>query len=405
MNATSLRTYLPGVICAATICAMTFGLRQTVPMYMADINLSTGVGLVAISFAFGIGQLAWGLAQPVGGAISDRLGTEYALIIGIVLSIAGTLLIPHVSSPIALVLTIGVLSAGGAGFAGLAVLMSAVNRIVPKERAGIFSGIVNAGGSVGQFLLTPLAGWLIVAYDWRTSILVIAVICSAALPLAWQLRGKNTQAAASGPDIGFGRTLKLAFGTPSYLMLNAGFFVCGFHVAFIGTHMPGVISLCGLPPTVTGWALALLGAFNLLGSLAAGWLITRFSMRLLLSMIYASRGVIVLLFLLAPKTEMVILIFAAALGASYLSTVPPTAGLVARMFGPKYMGTLFGIVIMVHQVGGFLGAYLGGVVMNRTGSYDWMWYADIALAAFAALIHLPIRETAVPLPEPAAARA
>jgi len=396
MTGAKQEAYLFKVFCAVAICALLFGTRQTVPMYMGDINLNSGAGLVAVSFAFGIGQLAWGFFQPLAGAISDRYGTEYSLILGITLSILGTLLIPYAHTPLALVITIGLLSAGGAGFAGLAVLMSAVNRIVPKERAGIYAGFVNAGGSLGQFLMAPLAGWLIVAYDWRISIMTIAIICAVALPMSLSLRGRKVApAAAAGPDLSFSESMKLALRTPSYLMLNAGFFVCGFHVAFIATHMPGVIAMCGLPPTVTGWTFAVLGAFNLVGSLLAGWIVTRYSMKAFLSLIYAARGVIVLVFLAAPKTELTFLLFAAALGLSYLSTVPPTAGLVAKMFGPKFMGTLFGVVLMSHQVGGFLGAYLGGVAFEGTGSYDWMWYADVVLALFAALIHMPIREAAV----------
>jgi predicted MFS family arabinose efflux permease len=178
-------------------------------------------------------------------------------------------------------------------------------------------------------------------------------------------------------------------------MLNGGFFVCGFHVAFIATHMPGVIALCGLPPTFTGWALATIGLFNIIGSLGAGWITTKIPMKLLLSYIYAARGLIVILFILGPKTELTVLLFAATLGLTYLSTVPPTAGLVAKMFGPKYMGTLFGIVLFTHQIGGFLGAFLGGKVYQSTGNYNWVWYMDIMLAVFAALIHLPIQEKAV----------
>jgi predicted MFS family arabinose efflux permease len=186
-------------------------------------------------------------------------------------------------------------------------------------------------------------------------------------------------------------------------MLNCGFFVCGFHVAFIATHMPGIIDLCGLPPTFTGWTLATIGLFNIIGSLGAGWLTTKMPMKFLLSYIYAARGVIVFLFIIGPKTELTVLLFAATLGLTYLSTVPPTAALVAKMFGPKYMGTLFGIVLFTHQLGGFLGAYLGGQVFQQFGNYDWVWYMDIMLAIFATLIHLPIKEKAVAFLSPKAA--
>jgi predicted MFS family arabinose efflux permease len=186
--------------------------------------------------------------------------------------------------------------------------------------------------------------------------------------------------------------------TPSYLLLGAGFFVCGFHVAFIATHLPGVVAACQLPPSVGAWALAIVGLFNIIGSFAMGWAVGRWRMKSLLSLVYAARAVAVLLFLLAPKTEAVVLVFAAFIGLTYLSTVPPTAGLVAKFFGTAHMATLFGFVMLSHQIGGFLGAWLGGKAFDWTGSYDWMWYADIVLAVGAALIHLPIREVRLARP-------
>jgi predicted MFS family arabinose efflux permease len=295
-------------------------------------------------------------------------------------------------------MTIGILSAGGAGFAGNSVLMSAVNRFVPPGKGGMYAGFVNAGGSVGQFIMAPMAGWLIVSSGWENGLTYIALFCLITIPLSLLLRGKKVSPIIdplAPPPPNFQQSIALAFRTPSYLMLNGGFFVCGFHVAFIATHMPGVIALCGLPPTFTGWALATIGLFNIIGSLGAGWITTKIPMKLLLSYIYAARGLIVILFILGPKTELTVLLFAATLGLTYLSTVPPTAGLVAKMFGPKYMGTLFGIVLFTHQIGGFLGAFLGGKVYHSTGNYNWVWYMDIMLAVFAALIHLPIQEKAV----------
>ncbi len=190
--------------------------------------------------------------------------------------------------------------------------------------------------------------------------------------------------------------IRRALHTPGYLLLAAGFFVCGFHVAFIATHLPGVVAACQLPPAVGAWALAIVGLFNIVGSFAIGWAVGRWRMKSLLSLLYAARGVAVLAFLLAPKTEPVVLAFAAIIGLTYLSTVPPTVGLVAKFFGTAHMATLFGFVMLSHQIGGFLGAWLGGRAFEWTGSYDWMWYADIVLAAGAALIHLPIREAVVP---------
>jgi MFS family permease len=392
------KPYLIKVAAAVAIFAIIFGIRQSVPMFFSSINNHTGLGIVAVSLAFACGQLAWGAFQPIAGAISDKYGTEKALLIGIFMCVTGTLLIPYASTQFELIVTIGILSAGGAGFAGNSVLMSAVNRFVPPGKGGLYAGFVNAGGSIGQFMMAPMAGWLIVHSGWQNGLTYLALFCLITIPLSFLLRGKRqvvTLDPKASPMPNFRQSVTLAFKTPSYLMLNAGFFVCGFHVAFIATHMPGIIDLCGLPPTFTGWALATIGLFNIVGSLAAGWMTTKIPMKLLLSYIYAARGLIVILFIFSPKTEITVLIFAATLGLTYLSTVPPTAGLVAKMFGPQYMGTLFGIVLFAHQIGGFLGAYLGGQVFQTFGNYNWVWYLDIMLAIFAALIHIPIKEKRV----------
>jgi predicted MFS family arabinose efflux permease len=217
----------------------------------------------------------------------------------------------------------------------------------------------------------------------------------ATAPLAWMLRGKP-QAAAAGSDGSAQKTMKQAvheaWNDPSFLYLTAGFFVCGFHVAFIATHLPGVVAQCGLPPEVGAWSLSLIGLFNIAGSFTAGWAIGRWRMKSVLSLLYASRAVAVLAFLAAPKTATTFMIFAVVIGFTYLATVPPTVGLVGKLHGMRFLATLFGIVMLSHQVGGFLGAYMGGVLFERTGSYDWMWAIDIMLAVGAALIHLPIKE-------------
>ena len=219
-----------------------------------------------------------------------------------------------------------------------------------------------------------------------------------ALPAAWVLRGPGPAAApgAAAPAVALParEAIRRALGTPSYLLLSAGFFVCGFHVAFLATHLPGVVAACGLPAPVGAWALGVIGLFNIIGSLAMGWAVGRWRMKSLLSLVYASRAVAVLVFLLAPKTEAVLLVFAAVMGLTFLSTVPPTVGLVAKFFGTGNMAMLFGLVMLSHQVGGFLGAWLGGQVFEATGNYDWVWYIDIVLAVAAALVHLPIKESA-----------
>jgi predicted MFS family arabinose efflux permease len=241
--------------------------------------------------------------------------------------------------------------------------------------------------------LAPIAATLMVGLGWAPAMQVMGLLVLLCLPAAFLLRGNSLQAAPAGQMVLSTReAIRDAFRNRSYLLLGAGFFVCGFHVAFLATHLPGVIASCGLPTAWAGWSLALLGLFNIAGSVAAGWAMGRWRMKSLLSLVYATRALAVLVFLLAPKTGPVVLAFSAVMGLTFLSTVPPTAGLVAKFFGPANMATLFGIVMFSHQIGGFLGAWLGGQVFEATGSYDWIWYVDILLAVGAALVHLPIRE-------------
>jgi len=395
------------LLAAAGTFALTMGARQSMGLFLGSVNSATGLGLASISLAFAFGQLWWGLTQPFAGMVADRIGAGRVLVLGITLVAIGTALIPHMSTTAGLILAIGVLSAGGAGMAGPSVLMAATTRLVPPEKRGIATGIVNAGGSFGQFLFAPLAQGITAAAGWAVAVQSLAAVTLLALPAAWVLRGNSNAPSAVGAarKETTGEAVKRALALPSFRLLAAGFFVCGFHVAFLATHLPGVVASCQLPPAVGAWALAMLGLFNIVGSFAIGWAIGFrggiWKMKSLLSLIYATRAVAVLLFVLAPKTTPVVLLFAAVMGISFLSTVPPTAGLVARFFGPAHMGTLFGLVMVTHQIGGFLGAYLGGKAFELTGSYDWMWYADIVLAVGAALVHLPIREAPAPLPAPA----
>ena len=389
---------------AGGVFAVTMGARQSMGLFLGVLNTTTGLGLASISLAFGVGQLWWGLTQPVAGIVADRYGVGRVLFVGLVLVCIGTALVPLMTTTLGLVFAIGVLAAGGAGLAGPSVLLAATARLVSPARRGIATGIVNAGGSFGQFIFVPIAQGITALAGWAVAIQSMAAIVLLALPAAWILRGNARQSAAASSAATAAvpvraettrEAIARALRTPGYLLLAAGFFVCGFHVAFIATHLPGVVAACQLPPAVGAWALAIVGLFNIIGSFAIGWAVGRWRMKSLLSLLYASRGLAVLLFLLAPKTEATVLIFAAVIGITYLSTVPPTAGLVAKFFGTAHMATLFGFVMLAHQIGGFLGAWLGGKAFEWTGSYDWMWYADIVLAVGAALIHLPIREAVV----------
>ncbi len=385
------------LLAAAGTFAMTMGTRQTMGLFLGPLNTSTQLGLGSISLAFAFGQLWWGLTQPFAGAMADRVGAGRVLFVGVLLVALGTFITPFMTSTAGLIFAIGILAAGGAGMAGPAVLMATTARLIPPERRGLATGIVNAGGSAGQFLMAPIAGALILGLGWMGAMQVLGLLVLIALPAAFVLRGLGPQQlpTTSTPapvPVGTMAAIREALRNPSYLMLAAGFFVCGFHVAFLATHLPGVIASCGLPLQYGAWSLAMLGLFNIVGSVAMGWAVGRWRMKSLLSLVYAARALAVLIFLLAPKTGTVVLIFAAVMGLTFLSTVPPTAGLVAKFFGVKNMATLFGIVMLTHQIGGFLGAWLGGKVFEATGSYNWIWYVDIVLAVGAALIHLPIRE-------------
>lgn len=391
------------LLATAGTFALTMGTRQSMSLFLSSIKNSTGLSFADISLAFAFGQLWWGLTQPFAGAMAEKFGVGRVLLCGISMITLGTCLTPFMTSSLGLIFTIGVLGAGGAGIAGPAVLMATASRMLPIEKRGMANGIVNAGGSFGQFLMAPIAGGLMQAMGWSLAMQIMGLMVLLALPAAYLLRGTpqtsapNANSTASVTVLPAGQAIRQALRFPSYIMLGLGFFVCGFHVAFLATHLPGVIAACGLPQEYGAWSLAILGLFNIIGSLAMGWAVGKWRMKSLLSLVYATRGVAVLLFLFAPKTEAVILIFAAVMGLTYLSTVPPTAGLVAKFFGTGNMATLYGLVLFSHQIGGFLGAYLGGKIFGATGSFNWLWYIDIALAVAAALVHLPIREQSLVL--------
>jgi len=380
---------------AASVFALLFGVRQSQALFISPLNASTGLGIASISLAFACAQLMWGITQPVAGAIADRYGSGRVIALGGILVTVGTVLTPYAGSTWMLVFLIGIVAAGGAGMAGLGVLMSAVGRAVPPEKRGMASGVVNAGGSFGQFAVVPMAQLLTGMIGWIGALTALGSMALAVAPLAWVLRGRPLAAApAQGAraEKSMREAVRDAWVDPNFVYLIAGFFVCGFHVAFIATHLPGVVAHCGLPPEVGAWSLSLIGLFNIAGSFAAGSAIGRWRMKSVLSLLYASRAVAVLAFLAAPKTTATFIIFSVVIGFTYLATVPPTVGLVGKLHGMRFLATLFGIVMLSHQVGGFLGAWLGGMLFERTGSYDSMWIIDIVLAAAAGLIHLPIKE-------------
>ncbi len=388
------------VVAASAILLITMGARQTSGLYLLPITQSTGVSVVALSFALAVGQFVHGAAQPIFGAIADKFGAIKVIIFGAVLLALGSILTPYATSSWGLLWTLGVISAAGAAAGSFSILLAIAAQRLPPERRSFAAGFINAGGSLGQFVFAPLIQMIIGAAGWVTAMFATAFAALLTIPLVWPLRQAQAQGrpvhliAATAPT-SLSQQMRDAFGDRSYLCLHAGFFTCGFHVAFLVTHLPSDIQLCGLTAAVAANSLALIGLFNVAGSLAAGWLGQRYRMKHLLVWIYASRAVIVAIYVVMPKTALNVYLFAGALGFTWLATVPPTAGLVGKLFGTRYLATLFGMTLVSHQIGGFLGAWLGGVALQHQNSYLWIWYADIVLALLAALVNFPIKEAPV----------
>ena len=387
------RDVLFTTLMAAAILMITMGTRQSMGLYVGPLNTATGLGIVSISLALAIGQFVWGAVQPIAGAVADRFGPRPVLMGGLLLLAFGTALTPWMDSSWGLIATMGLLTAAGSGSCSFSVLIGAAAQQMPAQSRGEASGVINAGGSLGQFVFAPINQALIQSIGWMGAMWTMAVATLAALPLVNQMT-KQTRAVHTAPAAGdgLGQAVKDALKTPSYLLLHLGFFTCGFHIAFLVTHLPTEVNLCGLPGSVASWSLAIIGLANIVGSLTAGSCVNKFRSKYILAAMYASRAVLIALYLLAPKTDLTFYLFAAGLGATWLSTVPPTAAIVGKLFGVRYMGTLFGLTLLSHQIGGFLGAYLGGLAFHAFGDYQWMWWADIALSGMAALVNLPIKE-------------
>jgi predicted MFS family arabinose efflux permease len=383
-------------LAAAGILMVTMGIRQSFGLFIAPIDDTTGLGVVAISFALAVGQFTWGAIQPITGALADRYGPRPVLVSALLVLAIGCAVTPFVASGFGLVLTLGVLAAMGSGAGSFSVLIGAAAQRLPLESRGAASGVINAGGSFGQFIFAPITQKLIQGVGWMGSLWAMAIAAIATLPLVFRLTARQP---APHPvhegDKGLRHAIASALKDRSYLLLHAGFFTCGFHIAFLVTHLPGEVNLCGLPPSVASWSLAIIGLFNVVGSLYAGACISRYRSKYILAAMYASRALLVAIYLMLPRTDWTFYVFAAGLGFTWLATVPPTAAIVGKLFGTRYLGTLFGLTLLSHQIGGFLGAWLGGLAMAEFGDFSWMWYADIALAAFAALVNLPIREAPV----------
>jgi predicted MFS family arabinose efflux permease len=399
-----IRTW-PLILAASAILLITMGVRQSLGLFIAPIQGATGMGIVAISFAMAVGQFVWGLSQPIFGAVADRYGARRVLVAGAVMLAIGSALTTLAPNEWILILTIGVLMAAGAGAGSFSILIGATSQRLPPEKRAFASGFINAGGSLGQFVFAPLNQLIISTLGWIAAMYAMAFAALATLPLIRPLLAESSadRLGASGPatvsKMGLREQLRISARDRSYWCLHAGFFTCGFHIAFLVTHLPGEVGLCGLPASVAATSLAIIGLANVAGSLTAGTLGNVFRMKWLLFWIYFGRAAAIAVYLAAPKTSLTFYLFGAVLGFTWLATVPPTAGLVGKLFGVRYLATLFGLTLLSHQIGGFFGAWLGGIALVRFGDFGWMWYADMTLALAAALINLPIREALVLQPQ------
>jgi len=381
------------------IALLTFGLRGTFGAFTDPVSASLGVGRDSFALALALQNLLWGVAQPIGGALADRYGTARVMAGGGVLYAAGLALMALATDGTGLMLTAGVLVGIGMGGASYITVIGAVGRMAPPERRSWALGMASAAGSLGQFLVVPAGQAFIGAHGWQTALLLLAGLAATVPLLAGVFagtgapgttpHGRAEEETATG---GLLPTIRGALACPSYGLLVAGFFVCGFQLAFITIHLPPYLTDQGLSPTVAAWSIAMVGLFNVAGAYAAGVLGGRRSKKNLLSLIYLARALVTAGFLLLPASPQTALLFGALMGLLWLSTVPLTSGLVATLFGPRHMATLFGLVFLGHQVGSFLGVWLGGLLYARTGGYEATWWLSVLLSLGAALIHLPIRE-------------
>jgi MFS family permease len=379
------------LVCGCLISLLTFGVRSSFGLFTQPVSSTYGWSREVFALAMAIQNLAWGLGQPLGGALADRFGPARVLAGGGVLYALGLALMAFSTTPGSLHLSAGVLVGFGMGGASYITVLAALGKVVPPERRSWALGLGTAAGSFGQFLVVPLGQAFIAAYGWQVTVLLLAALAAAVPLLASAFAGaRPAPAMAAEPELGFAQTLRAAFGHPSYLLLLTGFFVCGFQLAFVTIHLPPYLDDRGIGAALAAWAIGLIGLFNIVGAYVAGVLGARHSNKMLLSGLYVGRAVVTVLFLTFPITPVSVLLFAAGMGLLWLSAVPPTSGLVAVMFGTRYMATLFGIVFLNHQLGSFVGVWLGGWLYERTGSYDVAWWLSVILALAAALIHLPI---------------
>lgn len=385
----------PAVIITAgcLLALLSFGIRASFGLFLAPMSGDFGWGREVFAVAIAVQNLLWGLCQPVAGAVADRYGSGRVLAGGALIYAAGLFVMAGASTPGVLTLSAGVLVGCGVAGASFAIVLAAFARLMPEDKRSWALGIGTAAGSAGQLTIVPLGQAFINAYGWSTALTLLGFMALVMVPLASALTSRSEHGGAQHQSVG--NALKEAFKHPSYTLLTLGFFVCGFHVAFIQVHLPPYITDMGLNAGLAAAALAIVGGANIIGAFTSGLLGGRYSKKYLLSALYFARAVVITLFVLLPISEASVLLFAAAMGLLWLSTVPLTSGLVAQFFGTRHMAMLFGIVFFSHQVGAFLGVWLGGYFFDVTGSYDVVWWGSVALGLLAAALHWPIREAPV----------
>jgi MFS family permease len=389
------------LLCGAMIVTLSMGIRHGFGLWLQPITMDRGWTRETFAFALAVQNLAWGIAGPFAGALADRFGAFKVLIVGSLLYAVGLVLMGLSTSGLAFTGSAGLLLGMAQSGTTYAVVYGVIGRNVAAEKRSWAMGVAAAAGSFGQFLMVPTENWLIGHLGWQQALFVLGCVALAIIPLAAGL--KEPKFIVNPLQQSLGAALREAFAYPSFLLLMAGYFVCGFQVVFIGVHMPSYLKDHGLSQDVATGALALIGLFNVIGTYTAGTLGQRLPKRYILSTIYALRSVAIVVFLNVPLTPMSVYVFASVMGVLWLSTVPPTNAVVAQIFGVRYLSMLGGFVFLSHQVGSFLGVWLGGKLYDTTGSYDVVWWIAVGLGVFAALVNLPVRESAIvrAAPQPA----
>jgi len=393
-STTSLTKSVIIVIAAGCVISLIgFGVRSSFGLFLAPMTSDQGWSRETFALALAIQNLMWGIGVPVAGAIADRFGASRILIVGALIYAFGIWGMSIAETGTELHLFAGFATGLGISFSSFSIALAVMAKAVGPERRSMALGIGTAAGSFGQVLFSPIAQGFISAYGWQPTLLMLSFAVLIIIPVALLLpREDGSASAAMEPDQTFGAAMREAFSHRGYVLLMSGFFVCGFHVAFITVHFPAYVTDLGLSAQTGAIAISLVGFFNIFGSYISGMVGQRFSKKTSLASIYFVRAIVITALLLAPKTQLTIYAFAIAMGLLWLSTVPLTTGIVGQIFGVRFMATLFGFVFLSHQLGSFLGVWLGGYLHDKTGSYDAVWWAGVALGLLAALIHLPIDE-------------